>query len=1091
MRDRAVDESITLLHLSDIQFGRSHRFGSGEPSETLAETLAEDLTSLAEDHDLQPDLVVVTGDLASWGRHSEFDEALHFLEEIERLLGLRRGRTIVIPGNHDVNFKASEAYFRQCEADEREPDPPYWPKWQGYARFFRHFYRDVAGADFTEEKPWTLFQVPELKVVVAGLNSTMAESHRESDHVGFLGERQLVWFADKLRPFRDKEWMRIGVVHHNPIRAAADDCDNLRDADDLERILGPFLHLILHGHTHDRKLQWLNPRLPVLSSGSAALRPEARAKEVPNQYQILQIGHDRLHRWARCYAPERKRWIGDTRISRAGDSWHAEHPLVFDQVMGVPSDTPSPSRRQARTRELAPPPSIPSELIRACRERESVFYAGAGLSAQAGFPTWRAFVEVLLRLASRHHAISPDFEESLTASLAEHETDLVADSVVNAFMESHQMELLHEELEDLFLRPAELSPTHRILKEIGFTAALTTNFDELLERTFTRAPVFTPADAGAVLEHLNKRKFFLLKLYGDLRTPGTVMIAPARYDEVVAGNREFANFMETLFYSRTLLFVGASLEGISTYLRGIELPRVLSRTHYALVDVDGQTWKPRARSLERRYGIRVLPFTASIGYPELHDFLDELRRQVSGSRPEDTTHGYRVGATDEVSVGSEPERLERLIIENIGPFHELELGFHPRWNILLGNNGIGKSTVLKAIALAITGQDGERWADRLLRTGASSGEIILETGSRTYRTTIRKLTRGAEVTSYPARPLEDQGWLAIGFPPLRTVNWERPRAPEPVTRGRPSPEDLLPLLRGARDPRLGGLKQWLVNLDYRIKDELVRNGKGDVYQALLDRFFELISQLTEGLTVRFRGIDPQTHEIRLVTDDGEVPFEAVSQGTTSLMGWTGILLSRLYEVSDSDSDPTRDHALVLLDELDAHLHPSWQHQLVPQLAKIFPNVQFVATTHSPLIVVGMPPEQIIHLEREADGNVLKKTVNAEMTVGRTDQILTGGLFGLATTLDSATQEGMERYAELMGRSDRSDEEEEELGRLRESLRFRIPLSLEQPVERQALALLHALLQAQAGDLFPEAQAEAMMAAEKLIHSLLRKKGLSI
>jgi predicted ATP-dependent endonuclease of OLD family len=75
-----------------------------------------------------------------------------------------------------------------------------------------------------------------------------------------------------------------------------------------------------------------------------------------------------------------------------------------------------------------------------------------------------------------------------------------------------------------------------------------------------------------------------------------------------------------------------------------------------------------------------------------------------------------------------------------------------------------------------------------------------------------------------------------------------------------------------------------------------------------------------------------------------------------LLGWVGYLCQRLKETAqDSNSDPlsTDGYALVLIDEVDAHMHPRWQQVLVRRLKQVFPNVQFIASTHSPLIVGGL------------------------------------------------------------------------------------------------------------------------------------------
>src|SRR2546425_11962630 len=91
------DHSVTLLHVSDMQFGRNHRFGRlGLPGadadfDTLLRRLTDDLASLRDgEHQLQPDLLVVSGDLAEWGKKSEFDDASEFLERLTEFLGLSR-----------------------------------------------------------------------------------------------------------------------------------------------------------------------------------------------------------------------------------------------------------------------------------------------------------------------------------------------------------------------------------------------------------------------------------------------------------------------------------------------------------------------------------------------------------------------------------------------------------------------------------------------------------------------------------------------------------------------------------------------------------------------------------------------------------------------------------------------------------------------------------------------------------------------------------------------------------------------------------------------------------------------------------------
>ncbi len=333
----AARASITLLHLSDLQFGRLHLFEQegvdGDAAyDTLFERLKIDLLALREQSDLRPDLAVLTGDLAEWGKRKEFEQVASFASRLGELLELERRRVLVVPGNHDINRDACEAYFKDCAAEDTAPISPYWKKWKFYHEFFAKFYAGIDEYVFREDQPWTLFELPELETVVAGLNSTMVESHRETDHYGHVGEKQLQWFAERLK--RRGDWLRIGAVHHNPIRGDTQDDENLRDAEDMQRILGKHLHLVLHGHRHRAGVKWWGPRLPILATGSASVQARVRPDEVPNQYQFIRIERDKLRWYTRMYARDAKRFVADTRQSDAGNDWQQDERIEFP-VLGA------------------------------------------------------------------------------------------------------------------------------------------------------------------------------------------------------------------------------------------------------------------------------------------------------------------------------------------------------------------------------------------------------------------------------------------------------------------------------------------------------------------------------------------------------------------------------------------------------------------------------------------------------------------------------------------------------------------------------------------------------------------------------------
>ncbi|NUT51183.1 MAG: NACHT domain-containing protein [Saccharothrix sp.] len=189
LREVVPDDGPVVLHL----FGT--RFGSGR-----------EVWSPQDFTELRPDLVVFTGDLTEHGRPDEFDRGFRFLADLADAVKLPRERVVVVPGTRDVNRLACEAYVRQEEAWGRAPTPPHWPKWGPFAAAFEDFHG--TRFSFTPDEPWTLFDYPELELVVAGLNSTIPVTH-EHDGVD-VGERQAERFREL---FRDRPgWARLSAV---------------------------------------------------------------------------------------------------------------------------------------------------------------------------------------------------------------------------------------------------------------------------------------------------------------------------------------------------------------------------------------------------------------------------------------------------------------------------------------------------------------------------------------------------------------------------------------------------------------------------------------------------------------------------------------------------------------------------------------------------------------------------------------------------------------------------------------------------------------------------------------------------------------
>lgn len=318
---------ITLLHLSDLRFGYGHPCGRVAPpsvDDTVQAAAMLLLADVGRIHDensrrIRPDVLLLTGDLTHEARPSEFRDLFTFVDYLAQGLELSRDRVVVVPGNRDVSREACAAYFSSCTAEESEPRPPYWPKWRFFLRFFKDLYSEHPAISFTESEPWTLWEMEDLKLTVAGLNSTFAESHREEDRYGFLGDRQLEWFGRELEDARQREWLRIAVVHHDLRGEPTRPGERLRDREALLGALGERINLVLQGHSWDGRSDRIagagagGADIPVLAAGSPELPAEAGPDPGTNLYQVLRIRRDQIHRWTRICRAGRSPWANDPR----------------------------------------------------------------------------------------------------------------------------------------------------------------------------------------------------------------------------------------------------------------------------------------------------------------------------------------------------------------------------------------------------------------------------------------------------------------------------------------------------------------------------------------------------------------------------------------------------------------------------------------------------------------------------------------------------------------------------------------------------------------------------------------------------------
>ncbi len=154
-----------------------------------------------------------------------------------------------------------------------------------------------------------------------------------------------------------------------------------------------------------------------------------------------------------------------------------------------------------------------------------------------------------------------------------------------------------------------------------------------------------------------------------------------------------------------------------------------------------------------------------------------------------------------------------------------------------------------------------------------------------------------------------------------------------------------------------------------------------------------------------------------------VPTTSLSDGYRSILALAGDLVWRLIQAFPKSKNPLHEEGVILIDELDIHLHPVWQRNIAVWLRKQFPNLQFIVATHSPLIALGAGDDALtLKFEIEHGRSVVKPVSGiAAMNV---DRILQSEAFGLVSPYSPQTQEKIEQFDRLMLKGQRRKPHEE-------------------------------------------------------------------
>lgn len=355
--------------------------------------------------------------------------------------------------------------------------------------------------------------------------------------------------------------------------------------------------------------------------------------------------------------------------------------------------------------------------------------------------------------------------------------------------------------------------------------------------------------------------------------------------------------------------------------------------------------------------------------------------------------------------------IEYVIISNFKGISYLKVDFKTdgldkkAWLFLLGENGVGKSSILQAIAIGLKSDKSVLTnIDGLIKKGQSKAEITIKerNSENVLKTVLDRKTKSIQQAG------EFNSFL-IGYGSLRLssddVNVKAQRDLEKV-----SYENLFKPIIALND-----ITTWL--------KEIHRNRP-----ILFDSVAYSIKQL---LPHDFPNNELTIQRGQIIFKNSEKKFSELSDGFKSTII---LAVDIMMKLSSANVDMDKMSGVVLIDELGNQLHPRWQMRIVKQLRIVFPNINFIISTHHPLCLRGAEASEILLLKNIEDE--ITSVINLPDPASlRVDQILSSEFFGLNTLIDPELEAKFNKYYFLLSKEENiNDSEKNELRELKDELR---------------------------------------------------------
>ena len=397
--------------------------------------------------------------------------------------------------------------------------------------------------------------------------------------------------------------------------------------------------------------------------------------------------------------------------------------------------------------------------------------------------------------------------------------------------------------------------------------------------------------------------------------------------------------------------------------------------------------------------------------------------------------------------------ITEINVLDVPPLEGIDISCHERVNLFIGSNASGKSTILRAVkglhSLALmepvthvedlrggivsSAEDGYSFLTNMVGMGpsddwprgtAGSWETLWNAVPFLYIPATRINLPGASFNSDPQNTVKSDN-LDSDVPLQRLFDTE-----SGIFDGRYVELAIDQLREGLIGNRN---QQYQLNRALQLAYSCARGICPEVLSGYGSRPYvdEYEISVTPRNLVHF-GMGIRTHDN--VPDDVLFYAGELSSGTQGTLLWVYALVLKMIEHYGLPEDNLPDEwetnpVILLIDEIENHLHPTWQRRVIPALLEHFPGLQIFATTHSPFVVAGLKAGQVHLLNRDQNG-VVTATTNTEDVVGWTADEILRNMMGVDEPTDQLTVDRANRLRQLREKDRLADEEESELNELR-------------------------------------------------------------